>query len=141
MTNKTYYHIEGHEGRWSVSETNISELGYILVKFYNEDKKVFMNINMGLLEDALRLPWSNKPEPLIQAKPMGTGLTHTEVATRFLQSVEEVVINGRFYYLDDNGQYYRMVEMDEDFDFVDDDDPNFAYVFVSDPYAEEEDQD
>jgi hypothetical protein len=141
MTNKTYYTIEGHEGRWSVSETNISELGFILVKFYNEDKKVFMNINMGLLEDALRLPWSNRPESTIQAKPTGDGLTHQEITTRFLQSVEEVVINDRFYYKDAEGQYYRMVEMDEDFDFVDPDDAEFAYVFVSDPYAEEEDQD
>jgi len=53
----TYYSIEGHEGRWTVDSTTISELGYIMVKFYNEDKKVFMNINMGTLEDALKLPW------------------------------------------------------------------------------------
>ena len=129
MKQETYYTIEGHEGRWSVSETNISELGYILVKFYNEDKKVFMNINMGLLEDALRLPWSNRPEE------------SAEQPTKFLQSVEEVVINGRFYYKDAEGQHYRMAELDEDFDFVDPEDADFAYLFVSDPYTEEEDQD
>ena len=54
----TYYSIEGHEGQWTVDSTTISELGYIMVKFYNEDKKVFMNINMGTLEDALKLPWT-----------------------------------------------------------------------------------
>lgn len=58
MLNKTYYTIEGHEGRWTVDNTTISELGFIMVKFYNEDKKVFMNINMGTLEDALKLPWT-----------------------------------------------------------------------------------
>lgn len=54
MKNKTYYTIEGHEGRWIHKSTRISELGFIMVKFYNVDKKVFMNVNMGTLEDALK---------------------------------------------------------------------------------------
>ena len=58
MTNKTYYTIQGHDGRWVHDSTSISELGFIMAKFYNEDKKVFMNINMGTLEDALKLPWT-----------------------------------------------------------------------------------
>ena len=59
MENKTYYTIEGHEGRWIHKSTSISELGFIMTKFYNVDKKVFMNINMGTLEDALKLPWKD----------------------------------------------------------------------------------
>jgi hypothetical protein len=61
MNKKIYYAIEGHEGRWFVKDTVISELGFIMVAFYNEDKKVTMNINMGTLEDALKLPWA-KPK-------------------------------------------------------------------------------
>jgi hypothetical protein len=57
MKQETYYTIEGHEGRWIHKSTSISELGFIMAKFYNVDKKVFMNINMGTLEDALKLPW------------------------------------------------------------------------------------
>lgn len=54
MKQETYYTIENHEGRWIHKSTTISELGFILVKFYNVDKKVFMNVNMGTLEDALK---------------------------------------------------------------------------------------
>jgi hypothetical protein len=53
----TYYAIEGHEGRWFVKDTVISELGYIMVAFYNDETKCTMRINMGTLEDALKLPW------------------------------------------------------------------------------------
>jgi hypothetical protein len=55
--NKTYYTIENHEGRWLHDSTWISELGFVMVKFYNEDKKVFMSVNMGTLEDALKTPY------------------------------------------------------------------------------------
>jgi hypothetical protein len=54
MKQETYYTIENHEGRWIHKSTAISELGFIMVKFYNVDKKVFMNVNMGTLEDALK---------------------------------------------------------------------------------------
>ena len=57
MKNKIYYTIEGCEGQWFVQETLISELGYIMVAFYNEATKCTMRINMGTLEDALKLPW------------------------------------------------------------------------------------
>jgi hypothetical protein len=53
----TYYAIEGFEGRWFVKDTVISELGFIMVAFYNEVTKCTMHINMGTLEDALKLPW------------------------------------------------------------------------------------
>lgn len=128
MINKTYYQIEGHDGRWLHVDTTISELGHIMAKFHNAEKGVWMNVSMGLLEDALKLPWRQSQ-------------VQEDQPTKFLQSVEEVHVNGRIYYLDPNGQYYRLVEMDEDFDFVDPDDAEFAYVYVEDPYAEEEDAD
>jgi hypothetical protein len=51
---KTYYTIQGHEGEWYVKETKISELGFIMVAFYNEATKCTMRINMGTLDDALK---------------------------------------------------------------------------------------
>ena len=57
MNKKIYYTIEGCEGRWFVQDTVISELGFIMVAFYNEATKCTMKINMGTLEDALKLPW------------------------------------------------------------------------------------
>ena len=57
MKQEIYYAIEGCEGRWFVKDTVISELGYIMVAFYNETTKCTMRINMGTLEDALKLPW------------------------------------------------------------------------------------
>jgi hypothetical protein len=62
MGSKLKYTIENHEGVWEHHSTTISELGFILVKFYNVDKKVYMNVNMGLLEDALQLPWSKSKQ-------------------------------------------------------------------------------
>lgn len=57
MKQETYYTIENHEGKWRHESTSISELGFIMVKFYNVDKKVYMNVNMGTLEDALKSPY------------------------------------------------------------------------------------
>ena len=31
----------------------ISELGYLMIRFYDEDKKVWMNVSIGLFEDLL----------------------------------------------------------------------------------------
>ena len=45
MTNKIYYSIEGFDGRWFVQETQISELGFIMVAFHNEETKCTMHIN------------------------------------------------------------------------------------------------
>ena len=59
MKNKIYYTIEGCEGRWFVQDTTISELGFIMVAFHNEATKCTMRINMGTLEDALKLPWKD----------------------------------------------------------------------------------
>ena len=54
MKQEIYYAIEGCEGRWFVQDTQISELGFIMVAFYNEETKCTMRINMGTLEDALK---------------------------------------------------------------------------------------
>lgn len=53
----TYYTIDGHEGKWIHKQTWISELGYVMAKFYNVDKKTYMNINLGTLEEALKSPY------------------------------------------------------------------------------------
>ena len=63
MENRTKYTIHGHEGLWVIDGSWISDLGYVMVKFYNLDKKVWMNVNTGTtLEQALRLPWAHYPE-------------------------------------------------------------------------------
>ena len=58
MENRTKYTIHGHEGEWVVKHSWISDLGYVMVAFYNLDKKVTMNVNtQTTLEQALQLPW------------------------------------------------------------------------------------
>lgn len=69
----TEYTIEGHEGRWVIKNSWISDLGYIMIKFYNLEKKVFMNVYTGTtLEQALDLPWAAK------SKPEGTNPTQID---------------------------------------------------------------
>lgn len=59
----TEYSIEGHEGRWIIKNSWISDLGYLMVAFYNLDRKVTMNVNTGTtLEQALKKPWERYPE-------------------------------------------------------------------------------
>jgi hypothetical protein len=41
------YEIEGHAGVWELKDSYITELGYLMIKFYNRDRGVFMNINTG----------------------------------------------------------------------------------------------
>jgi hypothetical protein len=51
--------------------------------------------------------------------------------TKFLDSLTELVDSeGDFYYVDQEGQHYRMVEEDEDFDFIDPEDSGTAFIFV-----------
>ena len=51
--------------------------------------------------------------------------------TKFLESLTELVDSeGNYYYSDSEGQHYRIVEMDEDFSFIDPEDPEIAYVYV-----------
>ena len=64
MENRTKYVIEGHEGVWTIKHSWVSDLGYIMVSFWNEDKKVTMNVNTRTtLEQALDLPWVHKSDP------------------------------------------------------------------------------
>jgi hypothetical protein len=64
MKDKAKYSIEGHEGVWTIKHSWISELGYVMVAFWNEDLKVTMNVNTGTtLEQALQLPWAHAAEP------------------------------------------------------------------------------
>jgi hypothetical protein len=48
------YEIEGPAGVWELTDSYITELGYLMIKFYNRDRGVFMNINTGTnLKDLL----------------------------------------------------------------------------------------
>ena len=64
MKNKTKYSIEGHVGEWTIHHSWISELGFVMIAFWNEGLKVTMNVNTGTtLEQALALPWAHAAEP------------------------------------------------------------------------------
>ena len=64
MKDKTKYAIEGHEGEWTIRHSWISELGYVMVAFWNEERKVTMNVNtQTTLEQALQLPWAHAADP------------------------------------------------------------------------------
>lgn len=64
MKQKTKYQIEGHEGEWTIKNSWVSDLGLIMVSFWNEEKKVTMNINtQTTLEQALDLPWVRESKP------------------------------------------------------------------------------
>ena len=64
MENRTKYTIHGHEGEWILKHSWVSDLGYIMVAFYNLDKCVTMNVNtMTTVEQAFKLPWTHTSEP------------------------------------------------------------------------------
>lgn len=55
MENRTKYEIEGHPGTWVIDNSWVSDLGYIMIKFYHLENKVFMNVNTRTtLEQALK---------------------------------------------------------------------------------------
>jgi hypothetical protein len=63
MKDKTKYRIGDFAGEWTIENSWISDLGYIMIAFWNEERKVTMNINTGTtLEQALKLPWGHEPE-------------------------------------------------------------------------------
>jgi hypothetical protein len=63
MKDKTKDRIGDFAGEWTIENSWISDLGYIMIAFWNEERKVTMNINTGTtLEQALKLPWSKEPE-------------------------------------------------------------------------------
>jgi hypothetical protein len=62
---KTNYKIGDHEGDWTIKNSWISDLGYVMIAFWNEKRKVTMNVNTGTtLEQALQLPWAHYPEEI-----------------------------------------------------------------------------
>lgn len=51
--------------------------------------------------------------------------------TKFFDTLTELIDSeGNFYYRDQEGQHYRMVDLHEEFDFIDPDDAELAYVWV-----------
>ena len=64
MKDKTKYAIEGCPGEWTMKHSWISELGYVMVSFWNEEDQVTMSVNtQTTLEQALQLPWAHAAEP------------------------------------------------------------------------------
>lgn len=64
MKDKTKYKIGDFSGEWTINNSWVSELGYIMIAFYNEEKKVTMNVNtQTTLEQALQFPWVEDSEP------------------------------------------------------------------------------
>jgi len=64
MQSKTKYEIQGHEGQWIIENSWISDLGYIMIRFYNLDKKTWMNVNTRTtVEEAFNLPWVTPTSP------------------------------------------------------------------------------
>ena len=55
------YTIEGHDGIWELKDSYITELGFLMIKFYNRDRGIFMNINTEVnLNDLLTKIGSSK---------------------------------------------------------------------------------
>lgn len=55
MENRIKYEIEGHPGEWIIENSWVSDLGWIMIRFYHLEYKVFMNINTKTtLEQALK---------------------------------------------------------------------------------------
>jgi hypothetical protein len=64
MKDKTKYKIGDFSGEWTIKNSWISDLGFIMIGFWNEERKVQMNVNtQTTLEQALKLPWAQDPEP------------------------------------------------------------------------------
>jgi hypothetical protein len=48
------YTIDGHDGVWELKDSYLTELGFLMIKFYNRDRGVFMNLNTEVnLKDLL----------------------------------------------------------------------------------------
>jgi hypothetical protein len=63
MKDKTKYTIGDFSGEWTIKNSWVSDLGFIMIAFWNEEKKVIMNVNtQTTLEQALKLPWVKEPE-------------------------------------------------------------------------------
>ena len=45
--------------KYTIKEIFISELGYLMVKLYNNEKKVFITLNLGNWKDKLNFDFYN----------------------------------------------------------------------------------
>lgn len=53
MENKLTYTIDGYEGVWTLDSSSVSELGFLMAKFYHEERGVWMSVNMGKFNDLI----------------------------------------------------------------------------------------
>ena len=53
MENKLTYTIDGYEGVWILDRTYITALGFLMASFYNDERGVWMNVNMGHFDDLI----------------------------------------------------------------------------------------
>jgi hypothetical protein len=53
MENKLTYEIEGYEGVWILDRTYLSALGFLMASFYQEERGVWMNVNLGHFDDVI----------------------------------------------------------------------------------------
>ncbi len=58
---KQYYEYQGK--RYALDGSYISDSGYLMIRLFDEDKKVWLNLNLGLFEDLL-LKKQTKPSGL-----------------------------------------------------------------------------
>ena len=50
-TDKQYYEYKGRT--YVLAGSFISDLGYLMIRFYDEEKRVWMNVNIGSFEELL----------------------------------------------------------------------------------------
>jgi hypothetical protein len=53
MEKRLTYTIEGYEGVWELDRTYVTELGFLMSSFYNDERGVWMNVNMGHFDDLI----------------------------------------------------------------------------------------
>jgi hypothetical protein len=53
MENKLTYTIDGYEGIWELDKTYVTGLGFLMSSFYNDERGVWMNVNMGHFDDLI----------------------------------------------------------------------------------------
>lgn len=63
MQNKTQYQIKDHPGTWTIKNSWVSDLGYIMIAFWSEERGVIMNVNtQTTLQEALELPYKKSQD-------------------------------------------------------------------------------
>jgi len=50
---KIKYTIADYPGEWIIDHSYVTDLGYLMVKFYNLDNKIFLNINLGSIKNII----------------------------------------------------------------------------------------